>query len=268
MRHAFLVIAHNNFKVLQRIVSLLDSDGFDFFIHYDRKVPSLPTITAEKSRIFTCPPRIDVRWGDVSLINCELTLLEFSLNRGDRYDYYHIISGTHLPLVGPEAMDEYFKNRPSAVFQLMDTSEYEIDMKIRRWNICTRTFKNPSKFIERTSQLIWRVSNAIQRTVGIKRYYGDKFIKASNWCSLSYQAACHISRMKKLLLHKYKWAFCGDEFFIASEIYSSSLKSEMACRQDYLYLQFAGASPITLTSSDIKNGERYIWARKFEDTSL
>ena len=76
MRHAFLIIAHNEFKILQRLVSMLDSEGNDIYIHFDKKVKQVPSIHTEKSAVFFPQERIDVRWGNVSQIKTELVLFK------------------------------------------------------------------------------------------------------------------------------------------------------------------------------------------------
>ena len=37
-RHAFLIIAHNEFGVLQRLVDAIDDPRNDIYIHFDKKV--------------------------------------------------------------------------------------------------------------------------------------------------------------------------------------------------------------------------------------
>lgn len=36
-RHAYLIMAHNQFDLLKKIISLLDFEGHDFYIHIDKK---------------------------------------------------------------------------------------------------------------------------------------------------------------------------------------------------------------------------------------
>ena len=79
MRHAWLIITHNEFEVLQRLVSMLDHSRSDFFIHFDAKVKTLPKISVEKGRLFVLENRVDVRWGSVSQIEAELVLLEAAM---------------------------------------------------------------------------------------------------------------------------------------------------------------------------------------------
>ena len=107
MRHAWLIIAHNEFGILQKLVSMLDDERSDFYVHIDKKVAVLPELHVEKGRLTFLQKRINVSWGTVSQIRTELLLLDTALKNGP-YAHYHILSGTHLPLrpVG-ELLDYY-----------------------------------------------------------------------------------------------------------------------------------------------------------------
>lgn len=274
MYHAFLIIAHNNFAVLQRLVSALDARNTAIFIHIDAKAGELPEIKAEKSPLCFVCPRVDVRWGDVSQIRCELNLWEFALNyakqRGLNFDYLHMISGVHIPLYSDRVWETYWKDMPHAIFQRMQSSKIEQDIKLRRYNVCTKTFKNKNLHIERISQLIWRFSNAAQRILHIGRFKEEDFIKTCNWCSLSFDAASFFVNRKDCILKKYRYSFCGDEFFAASELLKSELAPKIEYRDDYLFQTFAGANPKPLSEEDLNEGlnRGFLWARKCENEAL
>jgi len=97
LKQAYLIIAHNEFEILQRLVSELDAEGTDIYIHFDAKVKDLPEISTKKSRLFVLDNRVNVQWGTVSQIKCELALFEAAAANGP-YDFYHVISGTHYLL--------------------------------------------------------------------------------------------------------------------------------------------------------------------------
>lgn len=42
LRHAYLIMAHNNFEILEKQVLLLDSPNADFYIHVDKKAGAFP----------------------------------------------------------------------------------------------------------------------------------------------------------------------------------------------------------------------------------
>ena len=88
MRHAYLIIAHNQFGLLKKEVELLDCKGNDIFIHIDRKAKGFCEGDFEgicKYSKLTFVPRVDVRWGELSLVEAEYILLEYAVKGG--YDY-------------------------------------------------------------------------------------------------------------------------------------------------------------------------------------
>ena len=42
MKHAYLIIAHNEFEVLKRLISALDHEANDIYVHIDAKVKPFP----------------------------------------------------------------------------------------------------------------------------------------------------------------------------------------------------------------------------------
>ena len=79
-KHAYMIIAHNEFDLLEILVRLLDDPRNDIYIHIDAKVKdfdfkSFQALT-QYSRLRFTPRRISATWGDFSLVNTELLLLQ------------------------------------------------------------------------------------------------------------------------------------------------------------------------------------------------
>ena len=51
MKHAYLILAHNEFGLLQTLICYLDDERNDIYVHIDRKVKELPTLKVEKANI-------------------------------------------------------------------------------------------------------------------------------------------------------------------------------------------------------------------------
>ena len=67
MKHAYLILAHGSYALLQRLVSAIDDERNDIFIHIDRKQKDLPHLKVKRSRLFLLnEERVSVFWGDVS----------------------------------------------------------------------------------------------------------------------------------------------------------------------------------------------------------
>ena len=265
MKHAWLIIAHNEFAVLQRLISLLDHERSDFFVHIDAKVRDLPALKVEKGRLFMLDKRVVVRWGSVSQIETELVLLEYAQQKGP-YSHYHILSGTHLPLKPVEELLQFYdKHDGEEVMRFWADDPGDADFKLRRYHFPLRHYKFGSPLRQRLCQLTWQVVIKIQKVFGIRHLTGERFVKTDNWLSLSDNACRYLVQEKDRILKKYKWSFCGDEYFIASELATHPEQFKLYDCENLLYVEFLKDTPRTFMLDDYSRLQRsgYWWARKF-----
>ena len=111
-KHAYLIIAHNEFYILEKLIKLIDNEKNDIFLHIDKKVKNFDFKKFErmvkKSNLYFTK-RIDVVWASSSQIKCELLMLEEATKKGN-YSYYHLISGVDLPIKSQEYIHDFFDN--------------------------------------------------------------------------------------------------------------------------------------------------------------
>lgn len=264
MRHAWLIIAHNEFDVLQRLVSMLDHERSDFFIHFDAKVKTLPKITVEKGRLFVLENRLDVRWGSVSQIAVELLLLEAAMKQGP-YAHYHILSGTHLPLKPVEEILSFYDGHADEeVARFWADFAEDADFKLRRYHFPLRNYKSSHPFRRRLCQRTWQGVIKVQKVLGIRHLRDENFYKTDNWLSLTDRACHYLVAHRTAILKKYRWSFCGDEYFVVSELMQCGTFRLFDC-QNLLYVVFQGDTPRTfsLTAWPTLKESGCLWARKF-----
>lgn len=265
MRHAWLIIAHNEFEILQRLISLLDHERCDFFVHIDKKVKELPALFVKKGRLSILENRVDVRWGSVSQIEAELVLLEAALQKGP-YSHYHILSGTHLPLKPVnELIDFYDNHADESVMRFWPTDNGDADFKLRRYHFPLRHYKFGSAFQRRICQLTWQCVIKVQKVIGIRHLKKESFIKTDNWLSLTENACKYLVGHKEKVLKKYRWSFCGDEYFVASELATHPKEFKYYDCKNLLYVEFQKDTPRAFHLADyaILQSSGYYWARKF-----
>lgn len=77
-KHAYCIIAHNDERLLNILLSQLDDIRNDIFLLIDSKsyLKNEDILTPQKSRLFLLP-RMDIRWGDISQIDAELNLFNY-----------------------------------------------------------------------------------------------------------------------------------------------------------------------------------------------
>jgi hypothetical protein len=266
MTHAWLIIAHNEFGILQRLVSELDDEQGDIFIHFDKKVQDLPKIHSSKSRLFVLEDRIDVRWGSISQIKCELALFEAAAKKGP-YDYYHVLSGATLPLKPFNDIDAYFKaaEKKSVLTGLCQDLPYQETLKVRRYNFFLKGYTSPRSGMRTISQFLWKSAIAVQRFFGVETNRDKTFYKASNWLSLTEEALQYILGRKRTILKTYRWSFCGDEYFVPSELMASSLNNKILNSDNYLYRKIVRSTATAYKLDDLQSlrATGCLFARKF-----
>jgi hypothetical protein len=265
MRHAYLIIAHNEFEVLKKLLHALDDPRNDVFIHFDKKVKQIPALEMQYSGLFIIENRIDVRWGHVSQIKAEYAILEAAYHVRN-YAYYHIISGTHLPLQSQNRIHDFYEQlNGQQVLMPMFSNEYQMDMKMRRFNLFMKQYQHPNIFIRSCAQWGWKIAIKIQWIFRIRRNTNERFKNAANWLSLTESGVAHILSIKKKVLKKYRFSFCGDEWFVPSEIENMSPKLPLFHCDKLLKYSIERASAKTWHLADYEEliNSGYLFARKF-----
>ena len=265
MRHAFLIIAHNEFAVLRRLINMLDHPDVDIYIHFDKKINLIPDIPVKESRLFVLNKRIDVKWGSVSQIQTELLLFETALKNAP-YAFYHIISGTHLPLYSlNELLDFYNAHSGHEIMRFWEENPGDADFKLRRIHFPLMWFKDKSRIKRTLCQRTWTVVLRIQRMLHIRINKKDSFYKTDNWLSITEKACRYLVKHQSDILKKYYWSFCGDEYFVASELKTADESFVLCDIPNLLYVDFIKDSPRTLHYDEYNSLKQsgYIWARKF-----
>lgn len=108
-RHAYLIKAHHQFDLLEKLLRLLDDERNDIYIHigvgvdYERAKFEK---CVKKSGIFFVDP-VKESWGGYSQIESELHLFEVAAENS--YAYYHLLSGVDLPLKTQDEIHAFLK---------------------------------------------------------------------------------------------------------------------------------------------------------------
>ena len=131
-KHAFLIMAHNQFDLLEILIKLLDDPRNDIYLHIDQKVQEFDfqkfsSLTQYSPVYFT--ERNNVTWGGYSQIDTELLLLKASAPK--HYDYYHLLSGVDLPLKTNDELHRFFDEHQGTEFIHFCTPEFSAEESTR-----------------------------------------------------------------------------------------------------------------------------------------
>lgn len=107
-RHAYLIMAHNQWDVLEQLLFALDDSRNDIFLHIDKKAaPPLERLAAAvRFSKLTFTKRFRIVWGGSQMMRCTVNMLEQAVD--GNYCRYHFLSGVDLPLKGQNYLHGFF----------------------------------------------------------------------------------------------------------------------------------------------------------------
>lgn len=265
MRHAYLIMAHNDWDQLERLIELLDSKNADIYVHIDKRATLFPKYYFEKickySKI-SFFSKYKNYWGGFSLVQSEIFLLREASRFN--YDYYHLLSGSDLPIKPIKKIEAFFEANDGKEFIHFDTDKrLEIDKEIWRRTALYHFLQNYRKiskmtwlnkvftFIEHILlgiQLVFNVDRLKKKNVKI--YYG------SQWFSITHAFTQYVLSNQDKIDKLFRYTSCSDELLMQTLIMESPYK-------DNLYIRVRGnfneANMRLIDWQRGKNGSPYTW---------
>lgn len=249
MRHAFLIIAHNNFEILKYQLRILDGENSAFFIHIDKRanVSREKLASVVKKADITFIPSKKIIWGQFSQVDCELRLLRVA-SKG-HFDYYHLISGVDMPLHTVKEMDEILQNNPDAEYVHFDAPQ-----------VTLADYERVSYYHIMPGRELWKrkingIGIKLQKVMRINRLKGKNIIlqKGANWFSITDDLVQNIIRDEPKIRKMLKWSFCGDEIFLQTYIYNTE------ARRNLFSQNFNNDYAMCLRKIDWNRGNPYVY---------
>lgn len=281
-KHAYLIIAHNNFEQLAMLLETLDFPYNDIFIHIDKKsvFDPAPLISAVKhSRVFFTE-RVVVNWGSYSMVLAILIALEAAVKHGP-YARYHLLSGIDLPLRPQAVIHEFFDSLPDVEFisgaYPMTPDMHEFWNRVRYYFPFQEHFSRHNIF----GRALRRSLLIVQKILGIDRTRNTDglFGVGSTFFSITDRFAQHVLTQKEGIHEHFSNGLCVDEMFLQwvylhwndpNPLYASNKKDHPYIQECYLdvcrAIDWTRGTPYTYTDEDfdmlMESG--CLFARKFD----
>ena len=261
-KHAFLIMAHNEFTMLRKLLSELDDERNDIYLHIDKKTKyvdykEISSWVNRSNLIFV--PRKKVYWGTYSLVDCELRLLKIA--HAEKYAYYHLISGTDLPLKSQDEMHEVFDLQDGEFVEYHANGEKgdDFEYKIKYWypvlkyvgkgGFPENGMKN--RFLRKLNDfqagfVKWQEKHGVNR---IKKYRDITFYKGAEWISITDDFAAYILSMKKKIKKMFRLTNGSDEIFVQTIGLNSHFKDRIR-NLNYRQIDWERGNPYEFKCSD------------------
>ncbi len=265
-KHAWMIMAHNQFDLLKKLLKSLDNEDADIFLHVDKKAAfdmSILSSSLVKSQYFMTE-RIKVTWGGYSQIAAELLLLEKAVSTG-HYEFYHLITGVDFPLKNIKEIQSFFDNHCGYEFiSNEECTEKELE-RIKYYYFFQDLFGE--KFI---GKILRKTTLKIQKAFHIQRNIDIEVVKiGSAYFDIDDELARYIVAKKSEIKKRFKFTRCADELFLQILFFNSLLvkkgkKQVYKSETSHKYIQTLYLD--VLRAIDWTRGFPYIW--KIEDNEI
>lgn len=236
MKHAFLIIAHNEYPVLEVLLSMLDDERNDIYLHIDKRATELfqqiKKVKMQKAGFYLIENPIKVYWGDISQVQVEYLLFETALSHGP-YAYYHLLSGTDLPIKSQDYIHAFFQQNAGKEFVgfWQDAAhQRDLERKVFRYYFFTKRLKDKEHLLHGITALIRNLILAVQKISHYRRKQTFEFKKGGNWISITENAVKYLLQYKEIVLNRMKYTLCADEIFIQTILWTLLFEKECIVR--------------------------------------
>lgn len=220
MKHAYLLLTHEYTPILETLIRMIDDERNDVYIHIDKKVTNSyeerVRALVKRSKLFFVG-RVKVYWGHVSQVKAECSLFQEARNNGP-YSYYHLLSGSDLPIKSQDEIYTFFEERKGREFISFSVEEMP-ERVLYKWpfpkhlrGLCSSNYWIGRKIII-IQHVLTNKCVKFQKTVGLANHVFPIYKKGSNWVSLTEKAVDVLLKYKKRAICGFKYANCPDEHY-------------------------------------------------------
>ena len=212
--------------------------------------------------------------GGYSQIQAELNLLQAAVV--GKYDYYHFLQGSDLPIKSPTKIDVLFQANKGKEFVQFSPGQYEF----AKWKCCYYHILVENKFYRKCKALkaINHGFVYMQKKINLRRKQPTLF-QGSALFSLTHDCAFYVLKQQEKIKRMFSRTCAVDEVFLQTIIMQSPFKDKVYQFEKLdghaRYIDWGqrdGNSPRTLHLNDfemlIELPEQYCFARKFTDSDI
>ena len=276
MKHAILILAHNNFSVVSALLKQFDSKEFDIYIHINKKVKEYPRKEWEKQTQFAklyFVRREKIGYCDYSMVKGVKALIEEATKV--EHDYYHLISGADLLIKKREEFLKFFEHNKGSEFVGFSNGFKEDRVKYKNYFI--RYSRQKSRFLSIVFAKIRKFLILLQKKLKISnlRIKEYEVKKGTDWYSITHDAALFLLKEEPKFRKAFYRSYCPTEFFAQTILWNSRFKNALylaeksdETNQSLRYIDWKRGSPYVYTINDkqeLLNAKEFMFARKFDE---
>lgn len=271
MKQAYLIIAHKDDLTFRTLISMLDNENNDIFIHMDKKSKNYDEESIEKmakKSIIYHTERSNVAWGGYSLVNAEMILLRKATEVG-HYNHYHLLSGQDLPIQSQETIQKFFLKNSDKEFAGFDKDIFTYGDRVYYRYFFQELAGKRKSILKSVDKFLLKM----QKKLNIKRNENIEFQKGAQWFSITDGLARYVLSKDEWIKNVFKNGFCVDEVFLQTIIINSDYtdklyysKSDGTHKNTMRLVDWSSGSPHVFRYDDLDDLRKsdLMFARKFD----
>ena len=269
-KHAYMIMCHDNFELLQKLLILLDDEQNDIYLHIDKKAKIFDRrklFSSVKKSTLTLVKRVKVNWGGYSQIKVELLLLKEATKV--EHSYYHLLSGVDLPLKTQSEIHRFFEENVGKEFVSVDnlTKNEDFFNRIGRYYFFQDFIGRNKGYRSALLETMESISLSIQGFFHVKRkaYENTEIFKGTNWFSITHEVAVYTLSKEKEIRKCFGYGLCADELFLQTVVMNSRFCNHLV-NDSLRYIDWERGKPYTFSDEDYQLliSSNKLFARKFD----
>lgn len=273
-KHAYLIMAHGNWGILEKLIELLDDEKNDIYLHIDAKVKAIPINLQEivkHSNIFVIDA-VNVYWADYSQVRAVLNLLKAAKNEAG-YSYYHLLSGADLPIKSNGERFDFFEKSGKEFIGIVPNEVYYSLRRVKFYHpFLHNSYYRNSKIFKGLD----RIFEYIQKILGVNRLKCSdwKIMDGWQWFSITSCLCEYVLQNENLIEKMFFNTLCPDELFLQTLVYNSEFYKKLYDISDLKngsmrFIDWNRGKPYTwgAEAGDFEQlmQSPYMFARKFDE---
>ena len=280
-KHAYLVVAYNNWEILQLQFDLLDHPQNDIYLTIDSKQAIPPWLfdnlkqSMKQSGLHIMPPQ-KVYWAEFSQVQVMLNMIKAAMdNEKDsdfHYTYFHFFSGTCLPIKSQKHIHDFCDKQNKEFIGIVPREFWYCNKRVRfYWWLIDTPYYHRFKAIKALSTVL----ALCQRPLGVNRikHFDGKIYNGWDWASITHEFATYLTEKESLIKKMFKKTLCPSELCLHTLALNSPFKDRLfdvnSLRNGSMrYIDWQRGRPYTWgaedTDFDTLMDSPYLFARKFD----
>ncbi len=272
MKICYLILAHNNFRHLDRLIEALYRSDDCFYIHIDKK--SDVNYMPEYTNVHIIPQHIDIKWGGYSMIEASLALLRYGVSHFSDADYYILLSGVDYPIRSKQFLLDLLQQKK----EYIDLAPVPVPFKpVERYQYYYFNFERRNLKLYNPKFLL----EVLLKKLNVKRTAPFTVYAGTQWFALTRECVDYILKTideDKRYIEFFKHTLVPDEAFFQTIIGNSPFLDNVASSLTYTDWEVA-VPPAVIEERHVdflkdhiefndEYGKRFpYFARKFTDNS-